>query len=235
MRRLSLSLVLLATAIFAADPVFAKGKSGSHTHHSSSGSHHSATHHSSSHPHPGNHKSSTKHSTGVKQHTTKGTQRPPSANGANNSTPAPTTTTTPAASRGVTSHGRSSLTHSGGYHRGYRHTYRHVSHRRNLVRPSFLIGPDQTVVMNSGARVVAPWATILSAGSNRQGGRALHFEVTGNSNSALFAQAASVLPTGTLTFTPAIGQSGAATITLVLRSSSGSSAPQTFQITVKPA
>jgi hypothetical protein len=234
MRRLSLILAMLAIAAFAAGPALAKGKSGGHAHHSSS--HSSATHHSSSHSRTGNHPGSAKSSSGAKQKAAKNDQGGNSGAPAKDSSqPAGSTTAAPAAAKGVASRTHSSVTHSGRHHRGYVRSYRHVSHRRNTGRPSFLVGPDQIVAMNSGAHLVAPWAMILSNGSIRQGGRAVHFEVTGNSNSALFVQPPSVSPTGALSFTPAVGQSGTATITLVLRSSGGSSAPQTFQITVKPA
>ena len=72
-----------------------------------------------------------------------------------------------------------------------------------------------------------------------EGGQAVTFVVTGNTNPALFSTPPAVSTTGTLTYTPAANASGTATITLVLQDDGGTanggvdtSAPQEFSITV---
>ncbi len=104
--------------------------------------------------------------------------------------------------------------------------------------PSFTKGADQTVLEDAGAQTVANWATAISAGPN-EGSQTLTFQVTGNTNAALFSVAPAVSPTGTLTYTPAANANGSATITLVLKDDGGTanggvdtSAPQTFVINV---
>jgi hypothetical protein len=120
--------------------------------------------------------------------------------------------------------------------RGY---YRHLVNRRRYRRgyaygrPSFVRGPDQVVAANSGPHVVNPWATRVSAGGRRRGG-ALWFQVTRDSNPGLFRTPPMISATGVLTFQPAPGQTGAATIRVVLRCGGRSSTPQTFHITVRP-
>ncbi len=107
--------------------------------------------------------------------------------------------------------------------------------------PSFTKGADQTVLENSGAQTVNPWASAISAGPASESGQTVNFMVTGNTNAALFSAGPAVSPTGVLTYTPATGVSGTATITLVLHDNGGTanggvdtSAPQTFVITVTP-
>jgi large repetitive protein len=104
--------------------------------------------------------------------------------------------------------------------------------------PSFTKGPDQTVGEDAGAQTVNPWATAISAGTGDTG-QTVNFQVTGNTNSALFSVQPSVSPTGVLTYTPAANTSGTAAITIVLKDNGGTtnggvdtSAPQTFNITV---
>ncbi len=107
--------------------------------------------------------------------------------------------------------------------------------------PSFTKGPDQTVLENSTAQTVNPWATAISPGPASESGQTVHFNITGNTNAALFSAGPAVSSTGVLTYTPATGASGSATITLTLQDSGGTanggvdtSAPQTFTITVTP-
>lgn len=105
--------------------------------------------------------------------------------------------------------------------------------------PSFVKGADQTVLEDAGAQVVNPWATAISAGPADESGQTLNFNVTGNSNPALFSAGPAVSPTGVLTFTPAPNLAGTATITLVLQDNGGTanggvdtSPAQTFAIQV---
>ncbi|MCB1601903.1 MAG: GDP-mannose 4,6-dehydratase, partial [Xanthomonadales bacterium] len=103
--------------------------------------------------------------------------------------------------------------------------------------PSFVKGPDPTVLEDAGAQTVAGWATAISAGPADESGQTLTFNVTGNTNPALFAAGPAISPTGTLTFTPAADANGSATITLALMDNGGTanggvdtSAAQTFVI-----
>jgi hypothetical protein len=225
------------------------GHSGGHSHHSSgshhsasahhgSGSHHAAakpTHKSGSHAHAANHAKSnaaktTTHSTTAHNHAA-----------ANKSTTTKSThKSTKAAS--VNKHvARSVSTSRGGYSYGRRNYYRHLTHRRHnrrgyaYGRPSFMRGPDQVVAANSGPQVVNPWATRITPGLGQRTGGGLRFQVTRDSNPRLFRTPPTISPTGTLAFCPAARQTGAATITVVLRSGGHASTPQTFHITVRPA
>ncbi|MFO1495720.1 MAG: Ig-like domain-containing protein [Lysobacterales bacterium] len=105
--------------------------------------------------------------------------------------------------------------------------------------PSFTAGANQTVNEDAGAQTVTPWATAISAGPADESGQTLSFNITGNTNPALFSAAPAVSPTGTLTYTPAANAVGSATITLTLSDNGGTanggidtSTPQTFTITV---
>jgi Bacterial Ig domain len=105
--------------------------------------------------------------------------------------------------------------------------------------PSFTAGPNQTVNEDAGPQTVNPWATGISAGPANESGQTLNFQVTGNSNPGLFSAGPAVSPSGALSYTPAPGATGTATITLVLHDDGGTadggvdtSAAQTFTITV---
>jgi CSLREA domain-containing protein len=105
--------------------------------------------------------------------------------------------------------------------------------------PSFTKGTDQTVNENSGGQTVNNWATGISAGPADESGQTLTFQILGNTNATLFSAGPSISPTGTLSFTPAAGQSGTATITFALKDNGGTSnggvdttASQTFVINV---
>ncbi len=107
--------------------------------------------------------------------------------------------------------------------------------------PSFTVGPNQTVLEDSGAHGVNGWATNLSPGPANESDQALTFKITGNSNPNLFAVAPAVEPDGRLTFTPASNANGSATITLQVEDSGGTanggqntSPTQSFTITVTP-
>ena len=105
--------------------------------------------------------------------------------------------------------------------------------------PSFTKGADQTVNEDSGAQTVSTWATSISAGPANEAGQTLTFQVTGNSNSTLFAVQPTISSSGTLTYTPAANQAGSANITIVLKDNGGTalggsdtSGSQSFTITV---
>jgi VCBS repeat-containing protein len=104
--------------------------------------------------------------------------------------------------------------------------------------PSFTKGADQTVLEDAAAQTVNGWATAISAGPN-EGAQTVHFNITGNTNAALFSAGPAIGPTGTLTFTPAANANGTATITLNIQDDGGTanggvdtSATQTFVINV---
>src|SRR3989442_380717 len=108
-----------------------------------------------------------------------------------------------------------------------------VDHGRRLIN-----GKDQTVLEDAGLQTVSGWATAISAGPADESGQTLNFIVT-TTNAALFSAQPAVSATGTLTFTPAAGATGAATVTVQLHDNGGAanggvdtSAPQTLTITV---
>jgi hypothetical protein len=106
--------------------------------------------------------------------------------------------------------------------------------------PSFVGGPDQTVAEDSGAQVVAGWATAMSAGPANEASQALSFEVMSD-NAGLFSVQPAVSTDGTLTYTPALNANGVANVTVVLKDDGGTagggvdaSVLQSFVITLTP-
>jgi hypothetical protein len=106
--------------------------------------------------------------------------------------------------------------------------------------PSFARGADQVVDDEAGAQSVS-WATAINAGPASETAQTLSFELT-NDNPALFTSQPTLSADGTLTYTPASGANGSATITVVLKDSGGraesgsdTSAAQTFVISVAAA
>ena len=104
--------------------------------------------------------------------------------------------------------------------------------------PVFTKGADESVNENAGAQTVAGWATGIDDGDPELS-QALTFNITGNTNSGLFAAGPAVASNGTLTYTPATDAVGTATITLTLSDDGGTanggvdtSAAQSFSITV---
>src|SRR5690606_18906454 len=102
-------------------------------------------------------------------------------------------------------------------------------------------GADQSVTANAGPQSVTNWATNLSKGPANESAQSLSFEITGNTNTALFAAQPQVSATGALTYTPATDATGTATITLRIKDTGGTasggvdvSPTQTFTITVEP-
>jgi hypothetical protein len=92
---------------------------------------------------------------------------------------------------------------------------------------------------DAGAQSVSNWATAISKGAANESGQALTFQVTGNTNAALFSAGPSISSTGTLTYTPAANANGSANLTINLKDDGGTanggvdtSASQTFTITV---
>ncbi len=106
--------------------------------------------------------------------------------------------------------------------------------------PSFVKGPNRTVLEDSGAQSFVNSAISISAGPADEAGQALNFMVT-NDNNALFSVQPSVSSAGVLTFTPAPNANGSTTVTLQLHDNGGTanagvdtSSTQTFTITVNP-
>lgn len=104
--------------------------------------------------------------------------------------------------------------------------------------PSFTAGADQTVQVNAGAQTVPGWATNISAGPTNEGWQTLTFNVT-NNNAALFSVPPAISADGTLTYTPAPGMTGTATVTVYLQDNGGTanggvdrSVERTFTINV---
>jgi hypothetical protein len=105
--------------------------------------------------------------------------------------------------------------------------------------PSFTRGSDVTVLEDSGAYSQSGWATAISAGPADEAGQTVHFNITNNTNAALFSVQPAVANDGTLTFTPAANANGSATITINAQDDGGTanggsdtSASQTFAINV---
>jgi uncharacterized repeat protein (TIGR01451 family) len=102
--------------------------------------------------------------------------------------------------------------------------------------PSFTAGGNVTVDEDSGAYSAA-WASNVSAGPANESGQSVSFQVTGNTNAALFSSAPAVAADGTLSFTPAANANGSADVTVVLKDNGGgddTSASATFTINVTP-
>ena len=104
-------------------------------------------------------------------------------------------------------------------------------------QPSFTKGADEAVLEDAGAQSVPGWSSAISAGPGESG--ALTFEITENTNAALFSTPPAVNPNGTLTYAPAPNANGSASITLVLHDGGGTanggvdtSASATFTISV---
>src|SRR6185436_17964828 len=80
--------------------------------------------------------------------------------------------------------------------------------------PSFTKGADQTVLEDAGAQTVVGWASGISAGPANESAQTVSFEVTANTNPALFSTGPAVSAGGDLTYTPAANANGSATITI---------------------
>lgn len=104
--------------------------------------------------------------------------------------------------------------------------------------PSFTVGANQSVIVNSGAKTVVGWATGISAGPANESEQTLNFIVS-NNNNPLFSVQPTISANGTLTFTPALNAAGSAIVTVQVHDDGGianggvdTSAAQTFTITV---
>ena len=87
--------------------------------------------------------------------------------------------------------------------------------------PSFTAGPNQTSLEDAGPQAVA-WATGISPGpSPDETGQVVTFNVTGNTNAALFSIAPAISSAGLLSYTAAPNANGTATITVELQDNGG--------------
>ena len=105
--------------------------------------------------------------------------------------------------------------------------------------PSFSKGPNETVPENTGAQSLTAWATNISEGQGDTA-QTLNFLVS-NNDTGLFSVEPAISTDGILTYTPAPGTSGTATVTVALHDNGGTanggvdtSPSQTFNITVTP-
>jgi gliding motility-associated-like protein len=106
--------------------------------------------------------------------------------------------------------------------------------------PSFVKGLDQVTYIDFPTQTVVNWATALSKGPANESSQVLDFIVTNDKNT-LFSTQPAISANGTLTYKPAPGQYGRATVTVQIHDNGGTanggvdtSAPQTFSISVKP-
>jgi len=101
--------------------------------------------------------------------------------------------------------------------------------------PSFALGTAPTVAEDAGPQTLANWVTAISAGPANESAQTVTFLVS-NNNAALFAGQPAIATDGTLTFQAAANLSGTALVTVRAQDdgggTSGTSAPQTFTITV---
>ncbi|HVK11027.1 MAG TPA: S8 family serine peptidase, partial [Gemmataceae bacterium] len=86
--------------------------------------------------------------------------------------------------------------------------------------PTFTPGPNLFVGLNAGPQTFTGWATGVSAGPPNESGQTLQFNVTNNAN-ALFDVHPAIAPDGTLTYTPANGAVGPATVSVTLADNGG--------------
>jgi ELWxxDGT repeat protein len=110
----------------------------------------------------------------------------------------------------------------------------------NNEAPQFIKGPDQSVTYKAGPQSVNAWAKAISAGPSLDAGQVVNFTVT-NDNNGLFDVQPAIDAAGRLTYTPNLGATGTANVTVTLHDDGGTanggvdrSQPQLFQITIRP-
>ena len=95
--------------------------------------------------------------------------------------------------------------------------------------PTFTKGPNQNVNEDAGPQTINNWATAISPGPN-ESNQLVVFEVTQNTNPALFSVAPALSPSGTLTYTPAPNAFGGAAISFVLKDDGGTPGQPTSEV-----
>jgi len=100
--------------------------------------------------------------------------------------------------------------------------------------PDFSLGANQTVESDDGAQSLPGFASNVTNGGPDEATQVLSFATTNDAN-ALFATQPSIDSSGTLSYAPASGANGTATVSVTLGDDLGAtSAPRTFTITVVP-
>ena len=104
--------------------------------------------------------------------------------------------------------------------------------------PTFTLGNNQLVAMNSGTHAIPNFVTANSGGSTDEDGQTFSYSITNNSNDALFLVDPVIDNTGQLSYTLAIDWTGTATMTVSVQDNGGTdnggadTSTQTFTITV---
>jgi hypothetical protein len=104
--------------------------------------------------------------------------------------------------------------------------------------PSFILGSDPSVLNTAGAQTFPGWVTGIQTGPSDESAQSVQFLVSVDTPS-LFSVAPAISPSGILTFTPATGRQGTATVSVRLQDTGGTaqggvdtSAIQTFLIII---
>jgi hypothetical protein len=104
--------------------------------------------------------------------------------------------------------------------------------------PSFTKGADSSAIAGAPAQTVNNWATSISQGPANESTQTVSFNLS-NDNNTLFTVQPAIDAAGNLTYTPASGVSGIATVTATLKDNGGidnngvdTSAAQTFTINI---
>ncbi|MEG4963768.1 esterase-like activity of phytase family protein, partial [Microcoleus sp. K4-C2] len=104
--------------------------------------------------------------------------------------------------------------------------------------PSFTKGGDSNAIAGAAVQTVNNWATSISKGPANESSQTVSFNLS-NDNNTLFTLQPAIDAAGNLTYTPASGVSGIATVTATLKDSGGienngvdTSAAQTFTIEI---
>ena len=108
--------------------------------------------------------------------------------------------------------------------------------------PGFSAGPDQAINEITGPVTVPGWASAISVGPANESAQSITGFNVSNDNNALFTIQPDVDATGTLSYEPAPGANGSATVSVTLSDDGGTanggadtSAPRTFVITIDSA
>ncbi|MEG4273641.1 MULTISPECIES: choice-of-anchor Y domain-containing protein, partial [unclassified Microcoleus] len=104
--------------------------------------------------------------------------------------------------------------------------------------PSFVKGADSSAIAGGGSQTVNNWATSISQGPPNESTQTVNFNLS-NNNNTLFTVQPAIDAAGNLTYTPASGVSGIASVTATLSDNGGTanngvdtSAAQTFTINI---
>jgi len=87
-------------------------------------------------------------------------------------------------------------------------------------KPLFTAGDSILRIEDCGVQMIADWATAISSGAANEASQSISFELLGDGGD-LFSQEPFIDETGTLSFNPALNQSGSATWQIVLNDDGG--------------